>query len=208
MALAVTELFGDVIEAVGAFGLAPLLIGETFFPPMPSEAILPLAGFYVDEGRISYVAAVLGATTGSLVGALALYAIGRCGGRPLVLKERRFLRVRERELDRAERWFHHYGPAIVLVARVIPLARSYISIPAGTMRMDVMTFSVLTFLGSAVWNGGLIGAGWALGTRWEQVSDVAGTVAPAVVGALALVGLALGVRWWLRRHAEPQGAGP
>lgn len=207
--LAVTDFVGDVIEAVGEIGLALLLIGETFIPPMPSEVILPLAGFYVDEGRISFVGAVLGATTGSLVGALALYYLGRYGGRPLVLSKRRFLPIRERDLDRAERWFEHYGPGIVLVARVIPLARSYISIPAGTMRMNVVTFSILTVLGSAVWNAGLIAAGWALGDRWQEVSDVVGTVGPIVVGVLALACAALGVRWWLkRRRSAPQQARP
>lgn len=208
MVLAVTDFIGDVIEAVGAVGLGLLLLGETFFPPMPSEAILPLAGFYVDEGRISYAAAVLGATAGSLAGALALYALGRYGGRPLVLKERRFLRIREGELDRAERWFERYGPVIVLVARVIPLARSYISIPAGTMRMNLATFSVLTFLGSAVWNAGLIGAGWALGARWQQVSDVVGTVGPIVVAVVALACAAALARWWLKRRSVPQRAQP
>lgn len=206
--LAVTDLVGDVIEAVGEIGIGLLILAETFIPPMPSEVILPLAGFYVEEGRISFVAAVIGATAGSLAGALALYYIGRYGGRPLVLHKRRFLPIRERELDRAEGWFDRYGPVIVLVARVVPLARSYISIPAGTMRMNVVTFSILTVLGSAVWNAGLIAAGWALGDRWEEVSDVVGTVGPIVLAVVILVCVALAVRWWLKRRSVPQQAQP
>lgn len=202
--LAVTGFVGDVIEAIGAAGLGFLLLFETLFPPMPSEAILPLAGFYVDEGRVSFVGAVIGATTGSLAGALVLYALGRYGGRPLILKERRFLRVRERDLDRAERWFDRYGAWIVLLARIVPLARSYISIPAGTMRMNLALFSVLTVAGSAVWNTALIGAGWALGSRWEEVSDVLATASPIAFAAVALGCAAVAAWWWYRRRTAPQ----
>lgn len=198
--MAITDFVGDVIDAVGALGLALLLLGETLFPPLPSEAILPLAGFYVEQGRLSYVVAVIGATIGSLTGALIFYALGRYGGRPLVLRDRRFLRVRERDLDRAERWFTSYGPWMVLVARVIPLVRSYISIPAGTMRMNLAAFCVLTFIGSAVWNAALIGAGWALGDRWEEVSDAVGAASPFVVVGVALL-CVFAVGWWRWRRA-------
>lgn len=203
--MAITDFIGDVIDAVGAAGLALLLLGETLFPPMPSEAILPLAGFYVEQGRLSYLAAVFGATVGSLVGALVLYALGRYGGRPLVLKDRRLLRIRERDLDRAERWFDSHGAWIVLVARVIPLARSYISIPAGTVRMNLPLFCVLTFVGSAIWNAALIGAGWALGSRWEQASDAIGAASPYVVVGVALL-CVLAVAWWRYRRRAPTGA--
>lgn len=208
LALSLTDFIGDVIAAVGPLGLGLLLLGETLFPPMPSEAILPLAGFYVDDGRITYVGAVLGATVGSLAGALVLYALGRYGGRPLVLKERRFLRVRKRDLDRAERWFDRFGPAIVLVARVIPLARSYISVPAGTMRMGLPIFAALTFVGSAVWNAALIGAGWALGSRWEEVSDVVATASPFVVAGVGIVCIGVAAWWWRRRRIPAAASGP
>jgi membrane protein DedA with SNARE-associated domain len=151
---------------------------------------------------------VLGATVGSLAGALVLYALGRYGGRPLVLKERRFLRVRERDLDRAERWFDRFGPAIVLVARVIPLARSYISVPAGTMRMGLPIFAALTFVGSAVWNAALIGAGWALGSRWEEVSDVVATASPFVVAGVGIVCIGVAAWWWRRRRIPAAASGP
>jgi membrane protein DedA with SNARE-associated domain len=204
----VTEFVGDVMDAIGGIGIALLILAETFVPPIPSEVILPLAGFYVEQGRISFAGAVVGATAGSLAGALTFYAIGRYGGRPLVLRRRRFLPVKERDLDRAERWFDRYGPVIVLVARVIPLVRSVISIPAGTMRMNLVTFSILTVLGSAVWNTGLIAAGLALGERWEEVSDVVGTVGPIVLGVVALGCAGLLVRWWLKRRSVPQRAQP
>lgn len=202
-----TDFIGDVIEAVGPLGLALLLAAEAFFPPLPSEAMLPLAGFFVEQGRLSFVPALLGATTGSLVAALAFYALGRYGGRPLILSQRRWLHVGERELDMAERWFDRWGPAIVFLARLIPIVRSVISIPAGTMRMNVATFTVLTALGSAIWNAALISAGWALGSRWHEARDLVSAWSPVIVAVVAVGCVAAGVWFWRRRRRREAAGG-
>ena len=180
----------DVIGALGYIGLALLLVAENLFPPIPSEVVLPLAGFLVGRGDLSLWGAIFAATFGSVAGALVLYGLGRWGGRRLVLRYGQWLRVDEKGLKDAEGWFRRYGDWVVLFARVVPVARSIVSIPAGTMKMPMLRFVLLTTLGSAVWNSILIGAGVVLGANWQAVegwmgsySDVvliAGTVAVAL----------------------------
>ncbi len=203
---ALTDTVGNVIDAIGPLGLGLLLAAEAFFPPLPSEAILPLAGFYVDQGRLGFVAALVGATAGSVVAALAFYALGRYGGRPLILSQKRWLHVGERELDVAERWFDRWGPWIVFGARLIPIVRSVISIPAGAMRMNLVTFALLTTLGSAVWNAALLYAGLALGQNWERAGAVVDAASPFVIVGGVLVAAAAGAWFlrWRRRRSLPR----
>lgn len=192
-----------LIRAGGYPALFGLLVAENLFPPIPSEAILPVAGFLADRGEMGFTLAVLAATLGSVVGALVLYAVARHGGRPLVLRHGRLLHVTERELDRAEDWFARFGDGVVLGARVIPLARSVVSLPAGCLRMGVVRFTVLTAIGSALWNTALVGAGWWLGHEWERVADV---VAPAsrVVLVVAVLATAAATVWLVRRRRRLQ----
>lgn len=177
----------DVIGALGYVGLALLLVAENLFPPIPSEVVLPLAGFLVGRGDLSLWGAIFAATFGSVAGALVLYALGRWGGRKLVLRYGKWLRVSEEGLKQAEGWFRRYGDWVVLFARVVPVARSIVSIPAGTMKMPVGRFVVLTTIGSAVWNTVLIGAGVILGANWQAVSGWMGSYSDVVliVGAAA-----------------------
>ncbi len=188
----------DVLAALGSFGLLFLMLAENLFPPIPSEAILPLAGFLVGRGELGGVQAVAAATAGSVLGALILYALGRWGGRAVMLRYGRLLRVKEADLDRAEGWFDKYGDAVVFFARMVPLARSVVSIPAGMLEMPVLRFTFLTTLGSALWNTLLVGAGWFLGANWERVSAIVGSISNAVliVAVVAIVVLAI---YWLRR---------
>lgn len=185
-------VFG-VIESLGYAGLAVLLIIENLFPPIPSEVVLPLAGFLVGRGDLAFAGAVLAATFGSVAGALILYCMGRWGGRALILRYGKWLRVDAKGLDRAEGWFRSYGDAVVLGGRVVPVARSVVSIPAGLSKMPLLRFTVLTTIGSAVWNTVLIGGGYLLGANWDRVSDWAGTysdivlVVAAVAAALFLL---------------------
>jgi membrane protein DedA with SNARE-associated domain len=202
----VTGWVEEVIAEGGYAVLAAVVFLENLFPPIPSELVLPLAGSRVAAGDMDYLAAVIAATIGSVLGALALYAIGRLGGRPLLLRYGRLLRLDERRLDRAEEWFERRGDWLVLVGRVIPGVRSVISVPAGLGRMPVMRFVLLTASGSAVWNAALIGGGWALGTRWREVTDaVAASVVWIVAGILAMLMLVLGVHLARRRRLRTAG---
>jgi membrane protein DedA with SNARE-associated domain len=195
---AVAGWVSDVIEAIGYLGLVLLMLVENLFPPIPSELILPFAGYEAATGEMQLVPAIGAATLGSVLGALILYAGGSTGGRAAILRWRRVLRISERDLDRAERWFDKHGWAVVLGARVVPLARSVVSVPAGTMRMGVLRFTVLTALGSGIWNTVLIGAGWTLGHNWDAISGPIGVAGKVVLALLVLALVALAVVWWRR----------
>ena len=162
----------DLLLGGGYVLLALLILLENLFPPIPSELLLPLAGSRIAAGDFDYVPAVLAATIGSVAGALILYAIGRVGGRPLLLRHGRILRLDARRLDRADEWFDAQGPKLVLLGRLVPGVRSVVSVPAGLSEMPVARFVALTALGSAVWNAVLIGAGWALGARWRDATEL------------------------------------
>lgn len=199
------EFARDAVTSAGYLGIFAAMVAETVFPPIPSEIVLPLAGFEVARGNLNFIATVLAATTGSLVGAWILFALGRYGGRPAVLSWRRVLRVGEGDLARVERWFDKWGNWVVFLGRMIPLSRSIVSIPAGLVRMPWARFSLLTALGSLIWNVLLAGAGYQLGSRWEDVTRVVERYSDV---ALVLIGLGLiaGLVWfwrWRSRRQEP-----
>jgi len=201
IAVAPGDWVRNTVSTGGYPALAGLILAENLFPPIPSELILPLAGFYVGQGEMTFILAVLAATLGSLAGALLLYAIARFGGRKLVLRFGKVLRVKEQDLDKADDWFDRHGAPIVLFGRLVPGARSLVSIPAGLSEMPVAKFIALTTLGSTAWNCALIGAGWALGEHYEQVGGIVGPIGTAVVGACALAALVLVLRAYRRRRA-------
>ena len=195
----------DVISALGYLGLALLLVAENLFPPIPSEVVLPLAGFLVGRGDLSFFGALVAATAGSTAGALVLYAMGRWGGRRLVLRHGRWLRVDREGLDKAEGWFKHWGDSLVLFARVVPVARSVVSIPAGTMKMPPLRFTLLTAIGSALWNAVLIGAGVILGANWSTVQHWVGSYSDVVLVALTVGAAVLLVLRHYRRKDKGDG---
>lgn len=172
-----------------------MLFLENLLAPIPSEIVLPLAGFFVSRGELEFVPALVAATAGSLLGAYVLYGLGRWGGRPLVLRYGRVLRVGEEDLDRAEGWFDRYGDWVVLFARVVPIARSLVSIPAGLLMMPLGRFSLFTAIGTAVWNALLIGAGWYLGENWARVGDLLGPASWVVLIAAVAAAAWLVIRW-------------
>ncbi|ADB54128.1 DedA family protein [Conexibacter woesei] len=201
----ITQVARDAVTSAGYPGIFAAMVAENVFPPIPSEVVLPLAGFEVDAGDLNFILVVVAATLGSLAGALILYAIGLYGGRPLTLRWGKVLRVTERDLDRAEVWFERWGDWVVLGARVIPIARSLVSIPAGMMRMSLARFIVLTTLGSLIWNVILVYAGKQLGANWEDVTDAVERFGLPLRIAVVLLLLA-GVWWLLRRRSAARAA--
>ncbi|MFM2234485.1 MAG: hypothetical protein RL296_144 [Actinomycetota bacterium] len=166
----------DVIEQLGYLGVALLVVLENVFPPIPSEIVLPFAGFVAQQGSDSVVLMILAATVGSVIGALIMYWIAAIiGDDRLHAFTRRFgkwIQIREADLTRAEEWFDRHAMSAVLVGRCVPLIRSVVSIPAGFRRMKLIPYIAYTFLGSLVWNIALVGAGAVLGENWERVEPV------------------------------------
>lgn len=188
----------DAVVVAGLFGIFLAMVVENVFPPIPSEVVLPLAGYEAARGRLTFTGTVVAATLGALVGALLLYWLGRYGGRPAVRRWGRILRVTDRELELSEGWFRRWGSGVVLGARVIPLARSVVSIPAGMMHMPLGRFVLLTGLGSLVWNVLLIGAGYQLGANWARVSDLVGRYSDVMLGVVLVGVVAAGIWLWRR----------
>ena len=183
----------DVIEQLGYIGVALLVVLENVFPPIPSEIVLPFAGFVAQQGSYSVVLMILAATVGSVIGALIMYWIAAIiGDERLHAFTRRFgkwVQIREADLTRAEEWFDRHAMSAVLVGRCVPLIRSVVSIPAGFRRMKLIPYIAYTFLGSLVWNIALVGAGAVLGENWERVEPVVATFQWIVI-VVILAGLA------------------
>ena len=194
----------DVAQGVGSWaggvGLAAVMAVESVLPPIPSEIVLPLAGSQLAGGNLAFLIAVLAATVGSVIGAWALYAVGRFGGRPLLLRLHPLLRIDEARLARAEAYFARRGDWLVLVGRLVPGVRALVSVPAGMARMPLGRFTALTAAGSFAWNAGLIEAGRLLAQRWAEVAAV---LAPASAGLLVAALAAVPVVWvWRRARAS------
>ena len=190
-----------ILDELGLTGLFLLMVGETVFPPIPSEAVLPLAGYLVWLGELNPVAVLATSTAGSVTGAMLLYEAARRGGRPFALRFVRFAHLDPARLDEAEAWFARRGAVVVLVGRCVPGVRSLVSLPAGALRMPRWEYLLFTLIGSAVWNAVLVGAGYLLGTQWEHVSEVIGSLStPLLVLAVAIV--AAGAASWWHRHGR------
>ncbi|MFJ4057458.1 DedA family protein [Streptomyces albogriseolus] len=177
----------DLMDALGAPGAGLAIALENLFPPVPSEVILPLAGFAASNGRMSLIAALLWTTAGSVIGALALYGVGALLGRERTLAlAGRLPLVKVADVEKTEAWFLRHGSKAVFFGRMIPLFRSLVSIPAGVERMPLPLFLGLTTLGSAIWNTAFVIAGYALGDNWTQVTSVVSAYSKAVLAAAAL----------------------
>lgn len=192
----------SVIETLGSIGVGLLVALESVFPPIPSEVVLPLAGFLAGQGRMGFVAVLVWATVGSVVGALVLYGFGAALGADRLRRiADRVPLMDGRDVDRAESWFTRHGVWAVLIGRMVPGVRSLVSIPAGVNRMPLWLFTLLTTLGSAVWNFVFIGLGYELGAQWEQVGKYSDLINYAVVGVIVLV-LAVVVGRRFRRQRQ------
>ena len=188
----------DVMDAFGEVGVGLLVAAENLFPPIPSELVLPLAGFLAAQGRLSLTLTIVAATVGSVGGAVILYEAGRrLGLRRVRSIVARLPLMQAEDVDRADQWFARHGQSAVLFGRCLPVVRSLVSVPAGVARMPRWRFVLLTGLGSLAWNATFVGGGYALGAQFDRVEQYSGYLDLAVYTAIAVL-LVLGVRRALR----------
>ncbi len=203
------EIIQQIITTLGYPGIAFVMFAENVFPPIPSELVMPFAGFVVAEGQLSFVGVWIAGVLGSVLGAVVLYYLGMWAGdtvvRGILRRYGRWLGTSESDYDRALRFFTRYGEWVVFFGRLIPLVRSIISIPAGAEHMPLPRFLLFTTLGSAIWSGLLAFAGMTLGENWEQVTGFVEQYQDVVVVALVLLTV-LFVGWVIYRRATVRPA--
>ncbi|KRF37894.1 DedA family protein [Nocardioides sp. Soil805] len=196
----------EVMRTLGAPGVGLATALETVFPPVPSEVVLPLAGYTASQGHYGLVAAIGWATVGSLVGALLLYWLGALwGAQRMCATAERIPLLHARDVERAIGWFGRHGRSAIFLGRLVPGVRSLISIPAGIDRMPLAQFVLYTTAGSLVWNGALIVAGYELGAQWHHVEAYVGEVSTVIYAALGAGLLWFVVRRAVRVSREPSG---
>ncbi|SIR54599.1 MULTISPECIES: DedA family protein [Acidiphilium] len=190
------------ISSLGYAGIAVLMALESACIPIPSEVILPFAGYLVSTGRFDlWLVAIVGAL-GCNIGSTIAYAVGYAGGRPLVERFGRYILLDQAELTRVEGFFARYGSVTVLVSRMLPVVRTYIALPAGMARMNFWKFQAYTFIGSLPWCLALAYVGFRLGKAWEtnpRLHAVMHDFTIATVAVLAGLIVWYGVRVWRGR---------
>ncbi|GGM45229.1 DedA family protein [Microbacterium saperdae] len=197
-----TGFAADVLTALGDIGVGVLVFIEVLIPPIPSEVILPFAGYLSQSGDLHLGWLIFWSTLASWIGALLLYALGRAIGMERAVRFLAATRLVSRsDLDRGAHWFARRGGWTVLVGRMVPGVRSLISIPAGASRMGLVRFSVYTIIGSGLWNAMLIGVGAALGTQHEKLERYLGYLDYVVYTAIAVALVVLVIRRILEARA-------
>jgi membrane protein DedA with SNARE-associated domain len=189
------EFARDLYDAVGWPGVVFLMAVESASIPFPSEIIMPLAGWFLvkDKGHGAEYLLVAGfyGALGNTIGSLIAYWAGRLGGRPLVLKYGKFVLITPKDVEWADRWFRKYGEITVFATRMMPVIRTFISLPAGVARMNVWRFTIFSFLGAYPWCVGLAWAGYLLGEHWEDLTTYFRPLTFPII-----IAIAIGVVWF------------
>jgi membrane protein DedA with SNARE-associated domain len=187
-----------VVDVLGRYGYTAvfvLMVLESACIPIPSELTMVFGGFLVSRGELDFVAVSLVGTVANLVGSWIAYWVGYVGGRPLIHRWGRYVLIRDHEVDRAHAWFERHGEAAVFVSRLLPVVRTFISLPAGVARMPFGRFTVYTFLGCLPWCFALTWAGVLLGDNWETFLRYGRPISYLIAAASVAV-----IGWWLYRR--------
>ena len=181
----------DTIYSLGYAGIVVLMVLENVFPPIPSEVIMPLAGFMVSQGKFSLIGIIAAGTAGSVLGALPFYYIGRWINeeRLKALADRygRWLTVSGNDIERSKAWFDKHGRTAIILGRLVPAVRSLISIPAGIVRMNLAIFLTYTTVGTALWTALLAFLGYYLGSNFGRVGEYVDKISWLVIAAIVLI---------------------
>lgn len=192
----------NIITSLGYWGIGLLMFAENLFPPIPSELIMPLAGFTVAQGEMDFTLAVLAGVVGTIIGALPWYYAGKLIGeqriKNLADKYGKWITVSSKDIDKVKRWFDRYGNNAVLFGRLVPGIRTLISLPAGINEMPVVPFLIYSTIGTTLWVIFLTGAGYLLGNNYELVEEY---LAPVSKGVLVLIVVAFAV-WIFRKKQQ------
>ncbi|UTT49926.1 MULTISPECIES: DedA family protein [Rhodococcus] len=192
----------ELMDRLGGVGAGIAIALENFFPPLPSEVILPLAGFAASLGSFTLFGALFWTTLGSVLGALGLYSIGRWVGEDRIRAVvRKLPLVDVEDLDRSTAWFQRHGRKAVFFGRMVPVFRSLISIPAGVTRMPIWQFLAFTTAGSLIWNSIFVLAGYQLGENWSAVEPYASALQYVVIAVVVAV-LGYGIVRRIRSRSE------
>ena len=190
-------LFEGLYRTIGYLGVVAAMAIESMCIPLPSEIILPMAGWMVFRGEFTIIGATLAGTLGCIVGSTIAYWVGYYGGRPLLERYGRFILIRPHDIDVADHWFARYGEASIFFSRLLPVVRTFISLPAGIARMHFGRFILYTTLGSLPWCLALVYAGKSLGDNWTAVHGVLQQF-DYVIAALVVIA----VGWYVYRHVS------
>jgi len=188
-------LIVSVLTSLGYLGVVLLMAIESACIPLPSELIMPFAGYLVFKGTLTLWGVTLAGAVGCVVGSLIAYYVGLWGGRPLVLKYGRYVLISHHDVDLADRWFARHGDITILVGRLLPVVRTFIAFPAGVARMPLLKFIAYTFVGSLIWCWALARLGLALGEHWDSLGVYFHRF-DLVIGLLIIAAAV----WWIARH--------
>ena len=194
-----TATLSNLIGSYGLVAVFVLMVGESCGFPFPSEVIMPTAGLFAAGGHMNLVAAIIAGALANLVGSLIAYGLAARFGEPLLLGPGRYIGIRRHHLEMADGWFRRWGLLAVLIGRVLPVIRTYISFPAGLARIDLARFSVLTFVGALPWCAALAIVGYELGRNYDRIS---GPVEKSAI-VIALLVVIVVVAWYVRGR-EPR----
>jgi len=193
-------LFVDIIAAGGYWGVFVLMMLESMVAPVPSEAVMPFAGYLVATGNFNMTPVVISSGLGSIVGSLISYYVGFKGGKPVILRFGKYLLLDVHHLELTERFFARYGDKTIFICRFIPVVRHLVSIPAGIGRMNLTRFSIYTIVGATIWNAILAYAGMWLGEQWSVIHHYSRYLDILVV----ILGIAVVVYFVRKRLRERQ----
>lgn len=194
-----TAALSNFIAAYGLLAVFVLMVVESCGVPFPSEVIMPTAGLLAATGQMNLVAAIVAGALANLVGSLVAYWLAARFGEPFLLGPGRYIGIRRHHLEMADRWFQRWGLPAVLIGRVLPAVRTYISFPAGLARVDLARFSLLTFAGALPWCAALAFVGYALGRNYDRVARPIQVIAIVIALVVAVIVVAW---WWRGREAR------